>query len=89
MDILIISGAMIVVGAAIGALAGRIWKDERPFGLWGDIGIAVVTTIAVGLIGWIVIPAMGFSQQLALLSVALEPALSALLVLWLIRRSRR
>ncbi len=89
MDLAIILGAMVIVGLVIGGLAGRIWKDERPFGLWGDIGIAVLTTVIVGLIDWFVIPAMGFSDTVVLIGLAIEPALAALLVLWLIRRSRR
>jgi uncharacterized membrane protein YeaQ/YmgE (transglycosylase-associated protein family) len=89
MDLLIVVLAMVVVGAVIGALAGRIWKDERPYGLWGDILIGVVTAVIVGLIDWIVIPLLDFSQQVVLLGLAVEPALSVLLVLWLIRRARR
>ena len=80
---------MVVVGLVIGYLAGSIWKDERPYGLGGDIGIAVATTIVVGLIDWFVIPAIGFSETIVLLGLASEPALAALLVLWLIRRARR
>ena len=89
MDLLIVIVAMVVVGAVIGALAGRIWKDERPYGLWGDIGIGAVTAVIVGLIDWFVIPAMGFSQTIVWLGLLTEPALAALLVLWLIRRARR
>lgn len=89
MDILIMLVAMLAVGLVIGYFAGTIWKDERPYGLGGDLLIASVTTIVVGLIDWFVIPAMGFSQTVVLVMLAIEPALSALLVLWLIRRSRR
>ncbi|GMR09494.1 MAG: hypothetical protein BMS9Abin28_0313 [Anaerolineae bacterium] len=89
MDILILLVAMLGVGLVIGYLAGKIWKDERPYGLSGDIGIAAVTTVIVGLIDWFVIPAMGFSQTVVLLGLLTEPALAALLVLWLVRRARR
>jgi hypothetical protein len=38
---------------------------------------------------WYVIPAMGFSDTLKYIGVATEPAIGALLVLWLIRRARQ
>jgi uncharacterized membrane protein YeaQ/YmgE (transglycosylase-associated protein family) len=89
MDILILIVAMIVVGLVIGWLAEAIWKDNRPIGVQGDYVAAVVTAVVVGLIDWFVIPAMGFSTGLRNLGVALEPALGALLVLWIIRQARK
>ena len=41
MEILIVIVAMIVVGLIIGALAGVIWKDNRPIGVAGDYIVAV------------------------------------------------
>ncbi|NIS82516.1 MAG: hypothetical protein GTO14_20435 [Anaerolineales bacterium] len=89
MDILIMVVVMIVVGLVVGALAGVIWKDNRPIGAQGDYIVAVITTVAVGLIDWFVIPAMGFSDIWKYLGVALEPPLLALFILWLIRRAKR
>jgi uncharacterized membrane protein YeaQ/YmgE (transglycosylase-associated protein family) len=89
MEILILIVAMIVVGLVIGWLAEAIWKDNRPIGVQGDYVAAVVTAVVVGLIDWFVIPAMGFSTGLRNLGVALEPALGALLVLWIIRKARK
>jgi uncharacterized membrane protein YeaQ/YmgE (transglycosylase-associated protein family) len=89
MDIVILILAMIVVGLLVGWLAGPIWKGWRPIGVRGDYIAAVVTAVAVGLMDWFVIPAMGFSNSLRNLGVALEPALGALLVLWIIRRAKR
>jgi uncharacterized membrane protein YeaQ/YmgE (transglycosylase-associated protein family) len=80
---------MIVVGAIIGALAGPIWKGRRPIGMAGDFIASIATTIIVGLMDWYVIPAMGFSDTMKYLGVALEPALGALLVLWIIRRAKK
>jgi len=45
--------------------------------------------VVIGLIDWFVIPAMGFSNTMKYLGVALEPALGALLVLWIIRRAKQ
>jgi uncharacterized membrane protein YeaQ/YmgE (transglycosylase-associated protein family) len=86
MDILILIVAMVIVGAIIGALAGSIFKGERPRGVQGDYIISIVTTVIVGLLDWFVIPAMGFSDTLKIIGVILEPPLAALLVLWLVRR---
>jgi len=81
--------AMLVVGLIIGAVAGLIWKENRPFGARGDYLIAVITAVIVGLVDWYVIPAMGFSENLRNISLFLEPALGALLVLWLVRVANR
>ena len=89
MEILILIIAMVVVGLIIGYVAGLIWKDNRPIGVKGDYIAAVITTIIVGLLDWFVIPAMGFSDTMKYLAVIFEPALSALLVLWLIRIAKK
>ncbi|MGA9531433.1 MAG: hypothetical protein WBR18_01845 [Anaerolineales bacterium] len=89
MPLLILVLAMIVVGLVIGFAAGRIWKEAPPLGSPGDYVVAVVTAVAVGLLDWFVIPAMGFSDSLKYVGIALEPALGALIVLWLIQRSRQ
>lgn len=89
MDIVILIVAMIVVGLIVGWLAGPIWKYKRPIGLRGDYIASVITTVAVGLMDWYVIPAMGFSITMKNLGVAIEPALGALLVLWIIRMAKR
>ena len=88
MEILILFAAMVVVGVIVGALAGVIWKGERPIGAAGDYLAAIITAVAVGLVDWYVIPAMNFSDTMKYLGVALEPPLGALLVLWIIRRAR-
>lgn len=89
MEVIFLIVGMIVVGLLMGFVAGLIWKGNRPIGVQGDYLVAVITAVAVGLIDWFVIPAMGFSDSLRNLGVALEPALGALLVLWLIRVAKR
>lgn len=89
MAIVILIVVMVIVGAVIGALAGSIFKGERPKGAQGDYIISIVTCIIVGLLDWFVIPAMGFGASLKYVGVALEPALCALLVLWLVRRANQ
>ncbi len=89
MEIVILILVMIVVGLLMGWVAGFIWKDNRPIGVQGDYIAAVITAVVVGLIDWFVIPAMGFSDSLRNLGVALEPAIGALIVLWIIRAAKK
>ena len=89
MQIVYLVVAMIVVGLIIGWLAGPIWKNKRPIGVRGDYIASVITAVAVGLMDWYVIPAMGFSTTMRNLGVAMEPALGALIVLWIIRAAKK
>ena len=89
MEILILVAAMIVVGLIAGWLAGPIWKGVRPIGVRGDYIAAIITAIVIGFMDWYVIPAMGFSDSLRNLGVAMEPFLGALLVLWIIRLAKK
>jgi uncharacterized membrane protein YeaQ/YmgE (transglycosylase-associated protein family) len=89
MELIILIVAMVIIGLFLGWLAGVIFKDDRPYGLAGDMGIAIVCTVLTGAIDWYVIPAMGFSDTLRNIGILIEPALVALLVLWLIRRAKR
>ncbi len=88
MEILILVAVMVVVGLIIGALAGVIWKDNRPIGVRGDYIAAVIAAVATGFLDWYVIPAMGFSETLKYIGIATEPALAALAVLWVIRKAK-
>jgi uncharacterized membrane protein YeaQ/YmgE (transglycosylase-associated protein family) len=88
MEILIVIAAMIVVGLIIGALAGVIWKDNRPIGVAGDYIVAVLSTVVIGLLDWFLIPLMGFSDTIKIIGIIFEPALGALLVLWIIRKAK-
>ncbi len=88
MNIVMLFGAMILVGLLMGFVAGLIWKDNRPIGVQGDYIAAVISAVVMGLIDWYVIPAMGFSSTLQLLGVILEPPFAALLVLWMIRKAK-
>ncbi len=89
MNLVILIVAMVVVGLVIGWLAGPIWKNKRPIGVRGDYIASLIIAVAVGLMDWYVIPAMGFSITMRNLGVALEPALGSLLVLWIIRLAKR
>ncbi len=88
MDILYLLIGMLAVGILMGWIAGLVWKDNL-IEIRMVYIICVVTAIVVGLIDWFVIPAMGFSDSIKWVGVVLEPALGALAVIWLLRRSRQ
>jgi uncharacterized membrane protein YeaQ/YmgE (transglycosylase-associated protein family) len=89
MEALIVIVAMVIVGLIMGFVAGLIWKDNRPIGVTGDYIASVITTVIVGLIDWYLIPALGFSDTIKIIGIIFEPALSALLVLWIIRKAKQ
>jgi uncharacterized membrane protein YeaQ/YmgE (transglycosylase-associated protein family) len=84
MEIVYVVLAMLVVGFIMGYIAGLIWKDD-----YNNYPAALITAVIVGLLDFYVIPMMGFSDTMKWLGVALEPALSVLLVLWIIRYAKR
>jgi uncharacterized membrane protein YeaQ/YmgE (transglycosylase-associated protein family) len=89
MEPIFVIGAMVLVGMLIGFVAGLIWRDDRPIGIRGDYIAAIISAVVVGLIDWYLIPMLGFSDTMKWLGILIEPALAALLVLWLIRFSKK
>jgi len=89
MDILFLIVAMVVVGAIMGFVAGLIWKEDRPIGVGGDYIVSIISAVVMGLIDWFIIPALGFSNTMKWIGVLTEPALTSLLVLWLIRVAKK
>ncbi len=89
MEVLFVIGAMVFVGLLMGFVAGLIWKDDRPIGVNGDYIVAIISAVVMGLIDWFLIPKLGFSDTMKWLGILTEPALGALLVLWLIRVAKK
>ena len=89
MEILLVIVAMIVAGLIMGAVAGFIWKDDRPYGVRGDYIASIITTVTVGLMDWYVIPLLGFGDTIKIIGIIFEPALAALLVLWIMRKAKQ
>lgn len=88
MEAVIVIAAMVAVGFLIGYAAGLIWKDNRPIGVTGDYVAAIIAAVVMGLMDWFLIPAMGFSNTIRLLGIVFEPAATALIVLWVIRKAK-
>nr|NIM07543.1 hypothetical protein [Armatimonadota bacterium]NIO99024.1 hypothetical protein [Armatimonadota bacterium] len=59
MQILVLVLLMVAVGLIIGALAGPIWKGNRPIGVRGDYIAAILTAVIIGLFDWYLIPVLG------------------------------
>jgi uncharacterized membrane protein YeaQ/YmgE (transglycosylase-associated protein family) len=87
MAIVLLLVAMVLVGLLVGGVAGLIWKERKPLGVTGDYAVSILSAVVIGLLDWYVIPAMGFSDTMKWLGVAIEPALGALFVLWIIRKA--
>ena len=88
MEIVLLIAAMLVVGLIMTYVSKLIWKDELPVAMPNAYIVGVVTTVVVGLLDWVVIPAMGFSDTLKYVGAALEPALSVPLVFWIIKKAK-
>jgi uncharacterized membrane protein YeaQ/YmgE (transglycosylase-associated protein family) len=89
MEVLFVIGAMILVGVLMGFVAGLIWKDNRPIGVGGDYAVAIISAVIIGLMDWYIIPAFGFSDLMKWIGIIFEPALGALLILWIIRKAKQ
>ena len=89
MEIIFVIVGMVIVGLIMGAIAGLIWKDNRPYGVAGDYIASLITTMIVGLFDWYLIPLLGFGDTIKIIGIILEPALSALLVLWIMRKAKQ
>ena len=88
LEIIILIAAMTGIGAIIAALAGLIWKDNRPWGVSGDYIASILSAIVMGFVDWYLIPAMGFSETIRWLGAIFEPPAAALIVLWIIRKAK-
>ncbi|HEY53452.1 MAG TPA: GlsB/YeaQ/YmgE family stress response membrane protein [Caldilineae bacterium] len=77
----------IIMGAGLGYYATSIFKGDRPYGVNGDLIAGILTAIVVGLMDWFIVPMVfpNFGQGMIFLASILEPLLSILIVLWLMR----
>ncbi len=86
-SLIVIFVIWILLGVAIGYAAGRIFKGERPHGLNGDLIASVLSFIAIGLADWYLVPILfpKLARGLVFGAALVEPLLTALIVLWLMR----
>ena len=90
MSIVILFAIWIVLGLLIGILAGYIWKGERPYGEVADYVVAIVLMILTGLLDWYLVASwFNFEGALRFAISILEPAMVALIGLWVMRLVKR
>jgi uncharacterized membrane protein YeaQ/YmgE (transglycosylase-associated protein family) len=85
--LIILSVFWLILALIIGNYAASIFTGKRPYGLNGDLIISLVVTLGVGLMGWYVIENFmpNFTGVIRLLTHLLEPPISALIILWVVR----
>jgi uncharacterized membrane protein YeaQ/YmgE (transglycosylase-associated protein family) len=79
----------IVIGVLAGALADPIWKGRRPYGEVADYIVAIIATVVTGLADWYVLPLIGITGTFKFVIAVIEPALVALVALWIMRIIRK
>lgn len=85
MQIFVMVAIWVILGLLMGVLAGPIWKGRRPIGEFGDYAVAVVLAILTGLGDWYLLPLLGIEGTIKFIAAVTEPALGALLGLWVVR----
>jgi len=85
--LIILFAIWIVLGLIVGYGATAIFKGERPYGLGGDLTAALLSEIVVGLMDWYLVPVIlpGLAPIWKFVAALVEPFLTALIVLWLMR----
>jgi len=89
MNMLVIGVLLAVVGIVTGLLASVVTRGEPPYGVLGDVVAATLVMVIVGLVEWAVMPGLGFTGWIRLAGTFGDPWALAILVLWLLRRSKR
>ena len=89
MTFVILIAVWVVIGLLLGMFATSIWKEPRPYGDIGDFGAAVFATVITGIIDWLIFPYFNIEGWLKFAGLIIEPALVALVVLWVMRKVKR
>ena len=85
---------IVVVAAVLAVLSGWlvpiVFKSRRPFGLWGDILVCLVVTVALAYVAQVwLLPWMGFGTGWISVAASLgDPLALAWICLWLMRKIR-
>jgi uncharacterized membrane protein YeaQ/YmgE (transglycosylase-associated protein family) len=79
----------ILLGLLVGALAALVGSGEPPYGLVADVGASLVTMVAVGMADYAILPLMGYEGTLRFIAMVVEPLISVVIVLWLLRTIKR
>ena len=85
MGIVIMIAIWIVIGLLAAMVADSIWEEPRPLNETWRYVVSILTTVVVGVGDWYILPLIGIEGILKFVISILEPAASALIVLWVIR----
>jgi hypothetical protein len=83
---------IVVVAAVLAILSGWflpiIFKSRRPFGLWGDVLVCLVVTVALAYVEWVwLLPWIGFGKGWISIAAAIgDPLGLSWICLWLMRK---
>lgn len=86
---------IVVVAGILAILSGWLlpaaFKSRRPLGLWGDIVVCLVVTVALAFVEWVwILPAIGFGTGwIAVLAAIGDPLVLGWICLWLMRRIKQ
>jgi hypothetical protein len=89
MGTVVVVALLVVIGVVTGLLASVVSKKEPPYGMVGDVVAATLTMVVLGLGMWYLIPIMGLPTWMRFAGTFGDPLFVAILVLWLMRRSKR
>ena len=89
MGLVIMLAIWVVLGALFAALAPSLWKEARPYGDSVDYLLSILLAAGTGLADWYVLPLMGIGGALRFAIALVEPAIAALVGLWVMRLVKR
>ncbi len=78
-----------LIGLVVGALASVVSSGEPPYGLTVDIAVAVAVTVVTGVINYYILRFAEVGGLVAFIIMVLDPLVSAVVFLWLLRVIKR
>jgi hypothetical protein len=87
-NIVLIAVLLVVIGVVTGLLASVVSKKEPPYGIVGDVVAATLVMVVLGIGEWYLMPVLGFTGWIRIAGTLGDPLAIAILVLWLMRRSK-
>ncbi len=89
MDLTVLAGLLAVIGAGAGWGAPLLAGGRRPYGVAADVLVALAIVLGLGIVEWsLIMPFFDFPGWLDLAAAVGDPLVLALIVLWIMRRTR-
>lgn len=74
----------LMIGLGAGYAAGQIMKGERPYGLWGDLGLGILGA----LVGGFLLSLLGFSGG-GIIATFITALAGACVLIWGVRQIKK